>query len=585
MRPTRTLPLALLAALAALVSGCAEELVDTGSESIVGESADTALAYGDPLADGATEGPDSIVHPARGRIELTISATGSLQPGTDVELTVAGVAREAVDGGEVVLTLPTRALMDHVGTGSPELPAVASWELPSMAKGDTWSGSHTVAGEEAGWYRVMANAYTDGPDGGPWLFDDVLDEAWMVVDGTGGRLARVLDDSVPPVAGPAAGWPGRPSECLTPCWHPDTVYLHVVYSISEREGFKPAVESQVWARWKRASGGKGYRARYIVPEDGIVALDCRKAKNRSFWGDVEAPETDLVQGRDDIARWETNASHCGTLVEVEVLAHRYYPWHLLNLAADTLQKHFGHTRGRINWKLRFDKGPSYYKWAPFYEKITLNWIVSPSPSFFWTVAHEYGHALHSKALGGMWGTDKCGEEDRVSMFSATSYTCAFSEGFADYAGVVGSGGYLETCFEYLGTPKGCSASHDRKPEIEAWVAALFMDLIDDNDNYEGLDDDAEDDLTHYSGYYVAGVFRSCEAKRGSWPDRWKDRSRVYDFVWCLEEYVHKPTHKRVFPDEPVPDTAKHKRPPEQPDNWFWGDIRSTWLRNLAKEGR
>ena len=67
--------------------------------------------------------------------------------------------------------------------------------------------------------------------------------------------------------------------------------------------------------------------------------------------------------------------------------------------------------------------------------------------------------------------------------------------------------------------------------------------------------------------------------------RWKDRSRVYDFVWCLEEYVHKPTHKRVFPDEPVPDTAKHKRPPEQPDNWFWGDIRSTWLRNLAKEGR
>ena len=125
MRPTRTLAFALLATAAALASGCVEELVDTGSESIVGESADTALAYGDPLADGGTAG-DSIVEPGRNRIDLTISATGPLKPGADVALTVSGVAREAIDGGEVVLTLPTRALMDHAGKELPELPAVAS---------------------------------------------------------------------------------------------------------------------------------------------------------------------------------------------------------------------------------------------------------------------------------------------------------------------------------------------------------------------------------------------------------------------------------------------------------------------------
>ena len=136
-------------------------------------------------------------------------------------------------------------------------------------------------------------------------------------------------------------------------------------------------------------------------------------------------------------------------------------------------------------------------------------------------------------------------------------------------------GFYHDCFEYFGTSKGCPASNIRKPEIEGWVAALFMDLIDDNDNLEGLNDYAYDDLTHYSGYYVAGVFKSCEAKRGNFLDPWKHRSRVYDFVWCLEEYVHKPTHERVFPETPVPDTAKHKRPPEQPDNWWWGDIRST----------
>ena len=95
-----------------------------------------------------------------------------------------------------------------------------------------------------------------------------------------------------------------------------------------------------------------------------------------------------------------------------------------------------------------------------------------------------------------------------------------------------------------------------------------------------------DDETHYSGRWVATVFRTCEAKRGRTPfDRWKDRSKVSDIVWCLEEYVHRPTHERVFPETGVPDTAKHKRPPNQPKNWDPFDIRSTWLRNLAEEGR
>ena len=158
------------------------------------------------------------------------------------------MAREQIDSGEVVLTLPTRALMDHAGKELPELPVEARWDLPAMAKGDTWSGSHTVAGEAAGWYRVMANAYTRGPDGGPWLFDDVLASAWMHVDETGGGLKRIPEDSVAPVAGPAAGWPTGAGVARNPdysFWHPDTVYLHVVYSVSQRLGFRPAVEAQV----------------------------------------------------------------------------------------------------------------------------------------------------------------------------------------------------------------------------------------------------------------------------------------------------------------------------------------------------
>ena len=50
-----------------------------GSGPTVEESADTGpAAYGDPLADGAAEEPDSVVSPAGGRIVLTILTTDPL---------------------------------------------------------------------------------------------------------------------------------------------------------------------------------------------------------------------------------------------------------------------------------------------------------------------------------------------------------------------------------------------------------------------------------------------------------------------------------------------------------------------------
>ena len=290
------------------------------------------------------------------------------------------------------------------------------------------------------------------------------------------------------------------------------------------------------------------------------------------------------------------------LLEIEVLAHRYYPWRLLNLAADTLQKHFGHTRGRVSWKLHFKRGRgSSYNGVPFLTEITLAWLAADTDRFRWVVAHEYGHALHHKALGGIWWrSPNCSPH---FQYLPSSYRCALKEGFADYAGAVGSvtadypDGFYGECYEYLGTPNAPDGGyavgepswcrgiqHERKPEIEAWVAALFNDLIDDNDNYEGIDDDYLNDKTHYSGFYVASVFRTCSVKSRWWKfTDWKDRSRVSDFVWCLEEYVHKPTHDSVFPGPDAPDSAKSDA--EQPPNWHWADIRSTWLRNLAEEGK
>ena len=556
-------------------------------------AADTGLAAdGNPLADGAAEELDDIVHPTRDRIKLTISATGPLLPNAGVALSIQGAAREPIDSGEVVLSLPTKALMDHVGEGRPEVPVKARWELPSMAEGDTWSGSYTVPGEVAGYYQVAVAAHTHGPYGGAYLFDDVRRAAWMFISETDRQLTELFDASlfpegVRPVPGPATTGDAlysRPDTTKT-SWHPDSVYLDVVYPlysyVERREVLYSAEGTRISAYEVRRSDGDTLD--YMgasVPEDGIVAFPC-PVEGAHLEGEGWVYTTRFVYASEKvIPYWDAGRNDCGRL-QIVVVRNAYLPWLYLNLAADTLQKHFGHTRGRVEYEV-----VSTLEYLGSYslseDKIYLYPNFS-SRQALEIAAHEYGHALHHKALGGIWDTDNCNPH---SLTEPSSYTCALSEGFASYAGTVGSviddypNGYYGGCLEHFGTPqapeKWCrSVSHDQKPEIEGWVAALFMDLIDDNGNY-----DENGDETELSGHFVATVFKTCEVKgKFLWViPNWRDRDKVSDIVWCLENYIHEPTHKEVF-DVTVPEEVK-REPEENPVGWNPFDIRITWLKNL-----
>ena len=258
-------------------------------------------ADGNPLADGGwepeTEEADTptaaLEHPADDRLRLTISTTSSLRPNTAIELTIRGVAREAIDSGEVVLALPTRAIMDHaLDTGVPEVPAKATWDLPAMAEGGTWSETFTVPGEAAGYYGVRVNAYTHGPNGGPWLFDDVSRSAWMFVSETDGQLTRLFEDSlfpegIHPVPGPATSddtLNSRPGPDHTD-WHSDSVFVQVLYYNSWRDGFKPAVDMELNAY--ELQGVPRERSGAIIrvpssPRTGSWPLDVRR--RGGTWG-------------------------------------------------------------------------------------------------------------------------------------------------------------------------------------------------------------------------------------------------------------------------------------------------------------
>ena len=410
----------------------------------------------------------------------------------------------------------------------------------------------------------------------------MFDQAWMYIHGTGGQLTRFFEDSVfpeevHPMAGPIGGWPTayRP-DTNSMEWHSDSVYLYVVYTLSGPKGFKPAVGAKIWGYLKRERGAEDLGSRR-VPDSGIVAFKCAKGYGEYVAGGGYAPETPRVQGRDKITSWLMTG--CGKVRGVEVEPQKYYPWRQLNLAANAITEHFGRSRKMVKWKLNFDPKNRKSVYNRLTDKITLAWRTLDWSLFRWVVAHEYGHAYHHKALGGMFDAPKCSDHwfDKV-----TSYGCALSEGFANYTGVVGSDGYYKDCFEHFGDSDRPGASFCRKgsrplgdkPKIEGHITALIMDLIDEEEE--------SGDWVEYPAKYVATVFKTCEVqkKRLKFFKKWHDRSNVSDFVWCLQNQIHPADHKKdsVFGDLDHPLAFREKA--EEPDKHDPIRIMWTWEHNL-----
>lgn len=540
------------------------------------------------LADGGTEEPDSgeIVDPTAPRITLEITAESSLLPNAEVTLKLSGEAQEEITGGTVILALPTKAAMDHAGPGRPpyypqgeELPVTASWELPAMDSGNAWEKTATIPAAVAGYYMAAAKAYTEGPDGdlGPYLSNNVHAQAWMLVDDSGGRLMEFYNDSLWP-EGPHPGPVYEDSvyaETSDPYADPGeraeprgSVYFEVVYYHGPKRGLQPARGAKITAFHYRYGSVLPREAEtHVVPSTGLVALRC-PFRGHYLKGKAVMPDTDHVgkSKLEFIPRFVVGRPFCRFTSPNSPGLLRgwraaYMPWRHLNDAVHRLYVRWGYWRERIDWEIDWKKEKPFsrYKWNWRGNKIIFARYAYDRA---WTAAHEYTHALHHKAMGGLWRTTNC---KRRSIHKVSSYTCAFAEGLADYGGTVGSyydGRDSLTNDEYwedwdygIGRPKG---------KIEGYIAALFHDLVDGGDEVG--------DSTEYSARYVAKVFKTCFVLTGLW------RNDVSDFVWCLENRVNSSVHRRVFPGISPPSFVFEGA--TEPSDWDPDDIRSTWLLNL-----
>ena len=518
--------------------------------------------------------------PSAHRVFFTFAAESGLSPKTPVTLLIEGVATEPVTGGEVVVTLPTKAAMDYAGPGNSlyfpigrKLPVAAQWTLPALAAGERWQQRIRIPAMEEGYYQVALTADIEGPpsDRGQFLIDDVYRQVWMFISDRGAALTPFFDGSVlpegaRPVVGPIqARGIGRHvgdvanTAAASADASSSSLYTEVVYSDG---GFQPAVGATITGSFYRLSDdSKHGTTTKTVPNSGIVRWTC-PGSSEYLGGDAAVPATTQVDaGEKKLTLW-WDASHadCGDTITVFGGRDVYLPWYNLHEAADIIEREFGHYRGRITWKVDHKKVGASYKWGLWYDHITFG---TTDYDNRWVAGHEFTHALHNKGMGGIWSADNCNPH---YVARESSYQCAFKEGLADYGGTVGDPEDPNPPYDWEDWSTNNSGT---KGKIEGYIAALFHDLIDGGTE--------SGDLTSYPADYIADVFESCWITNSA--GRRFQRNDVSDFVWCLENRVDDDVHDDHFPGIDAPNSVSESA--TKPDDWDPDDIRSTWLKNVG----
>lgn len=195
-------------------------------------------------------------------------------------------------------------------------------------------------------------------------------------------------------------------------------------------------------------------------------------------------------------------------------------------------------------------GPNAAIWSPPYDLFTL--------------AHEYGHALHQGALGGIHKYGDCGSSHRLDQ--PINVGCAFSEGFADYHAVATMGGELGAY--YSGVASNLFYPGGDGSIIEGPFASLLFDISD------AAGDEAFDSI-QLSGAYVASTIRDCRLTMGTGSSKVDGSDYM---VYCLERQLD-PATQNYFTQRSL-GAISVSPGVTAPTGWTLAAIRALWRRDL-----
>jgi hypothetical protein len=195
---------------------------------------------------------------------------------------------------------------------------------------------------------------------------------------------------------------------------------------------------------------------------------------------------------------------------------------------------FAQRRGRVR-VLTFTTGTSLYD--PGADRIEVGLLAVWGPFGVFTAAHEYGHAFHEKALGGIpqW---VCPSPHYVS--GAHRIDCAYVEGFPDFLAVAARGAEAEFYHDirnnrYPPAMQGTPALAGDGSVVEGAVAGFLYDLWDGT----GYEVDAFGvswyDPLQLSGTYLGQVMQTCSISYENVGMGRVEANGVDHLIYCMEE--------------------------------------------------
>jgi hypothetical protein len=508
--------------------------------------------------------------PVLPRFTLAISAEGILRPGTPITVRATVRANLATQSVDVRLVMPefevAKANGWRVGRGRTgvALPARAQ-RTEAFAAGQQRTFTDQVVIPEPGYYRVALSAMQQSGepvvDNGRWVPTAAYTEIWLLVDETGGSVTQTFDpallpDSVlpqpglrrPRVAplarhGPAnvresGAQPSRTGVVEARPMSDGTRLRQLVYYNPDVGGLQPVPGVSV--RWDIYDGQYGTHTgngSAVTDGGGYFEAPCLASYEQmsGTWSMASGYAVmNYTGGYGDSGCDPGEQQYVLPSGESWLYVHlnRFAPWSHGLLAQ---------SRGPVAvWHDRNLNGANY---RSQYDRITIG----REPFIFYefgrfTLAHEYGHALHEKALNGNAAGGQCPSPHYLDGYY--NLECAFSEGFANFVGAASQniwnvGLYYRNIVDYTNNA-WYSAGADGSIQ-ESAVAALLYDMADS----PGGDGSASEPWDGVGGaYQVALTIKQCVLQTAS---GYATRPRGADhFVYCAERNIDSGVRSTYF---------------------------------------
>lgn len=495
------------------------------------------------------------------RFSIELRAAGRLVPNAPIALHTNVVANLKTEDAEIAIWLPEVAAARLSGWGKgyrvpagEALPREGVWQA-SMGRGQRQQHQAVIRIPEPGYYRVVASAFgrTSGSQepAKHAVQDFSQKELWLWIDSGGGRITEEFDPTVFPAGAVQQPGPLRhhgslklggshaaaaPTEgqraASASCWIgnlPCTASLAATYPVKDASYVEHFANAKVWLRYSdRDAYGNPVTVRtstQYTDSQGRYSVDCSMhsyyTNNVVVDGYIETRNGNVWIERGDGGQTALlNFNHQRVYDVCEHAAHGYeyvydlsMPYasearvfSLMSTAIPVSRSAFGISRGPIKVKVYPYEGGSNYSSWPDDIQMYENAVWKNYGRF--AISHEYGHALHEKALGGIIG--RCDGDHALD--APNNHACAFFEGFADLHAVLTDGTKMVygpwDVEEYSRkAAEQTWATYPGGALTEGKIGAFFYDLADGPSAPDGISGD--DDSAVYGAGYVATVIRDC----------------------------------------------------------------------------